>query len=133
MNVKKNAKLLEHNMARHHKYQYKRAHKLGARSTGPKRILSFAYPFTKASERLQRVVHWSKTTYPEVVSHSHGQHDFYVEHAQPELRLRILYTKMSLTWSLVYVACSDDLCEMQGQGIICQPNFLADGFRHCVG
>ena len=25
---------------------------------------------------------------------------FYVEHAQPELRLRILYTKISLTWSL---------------------------------
>ena len=62
--------------------------------------LSFAYPFTQAPERLQRVVHWSETTYPEVVSHGHGQHDFYVEHAQPELRLRILYTKISLTWSL---------------------------------
>ena len=81
MNVKKNAKLLEHNMARHHKFQYKRAHKLGACSTGPKIILLFAYPFTQASERLQRVVHWSKTTYSEVVSHGHGQHDFYVEHA----------------------------------------------------
>ena len=63
-------------MARHHKFQYKRAHKLGACSTGPKIILLFAYPFTQASERLQRVVHWSKTTYPEVVSHGHGQHDF---------------------------------------------------------
>ena len=102
---RKHATLLEHNMARHHKYQYKCAHKLGARSTGPKIFLSFAYPFTKASEGLQRVVHWSKTTYPEVVSHSHGQHDFYVEHAQPELRLRILYTKISLT-------CSLELCGM---------------------
>ena len=53
----------------------------------------------------QSIVHWSKTTYPEVVFHGHGQHDFYVEHAQPELRLRILYTKISLT-------CSLELCGM---------------------